>query len=400
MQQEVIAMPPIVASSSRLQGVSPSGLREFFELGAKLAAKGVDVISLGLGDLDLPLPPFVGDAIADAFATGQTHYSSNAGIIELRSVIANRYKETFKLDYSTDEVLVTCGALEALFDTMLAFLNPGDRVLIQDPAFGSFANQAKLAGAQVELVPMTAQFDLDVEKFAKALDAKPTRMVIINSPCNPTGSVASRSSIRAIAELARNHRCILVSDECYEFLRYDGQRHTCAAEFARENVIIINSFSKVLAMTGLRLGYLVAPSSLLRPIYQVHQYNTACAATPAQVGAAKALTNAPAFRGIVDQHRTVLNERRKVAIESFKRIPGLDLAYTPVAGFYLFPSVQGTGMTGAKFAQTTVEKAGVIVVPGSEFGTAFPNHIRISFGATPPNRIREAAARITEILRH
>jgi aspartate/methionine/tyrosine aminotransferase len=138
----------------------------------------------------------------------------------------------------------------------------------------------------------------------------------------------------------------------------------------------------------------------LRPIYQVHQYTTACAATPAQVGAAKALTNAPAFRGIVDQHRTVLNERRKVAIESFKRIPGLDLAYTPVAGFYLFPSVQGTGMTGAKFAQTTVEKAGVIVVPGSEFGTAFPNHIRISFGATPPNRIREAAARITEILRH
>ena len=391
-------MPPFATSSSRLQGVSPSGLREFFELGAKLAAKGVDVISLGLGDLDLPLPPFVRDAIANAFTTGQTHYSSNAGIIELRSAIANRYKETFKLDYSTDEVLVTCGALEALLDTMLAFVNPGDRVLIQDPAFGSFANQAKLAGAKVELVPMTAQFDLDVDKFAKALDAKPTRMVIINSPCNPTGSIASRSNVRTIVELARDHQCILVSDECYEFLRYDGQKHTCAAEFARDNVIIINSFSKVFAMTGLRLGYLVAPTPLLRPIYQVHQYNTACAATPAQVGAAKTLANPTAFCAIVDQHRNVLNERRKVAIECFKQVPGLDLAYTPQAGFYLFPSVQGTGMTGRKFAQTTVEKAGVIVVPGSEFGSAFPDHVRISFGATPPNRIREATARIKRVL--
>jgi aminotransferase len=285
-----------------------------------------------------------------------------------------------------------------LLDTMLALVNPGDRVLIQDPAFGSFANQAKLAGAQVELVPMTAQFDLDVDKFAKALDAKPTRMVVINSPCNPTGSIASRANIRAIVELARDHECILVSDEVYEFLRYDGQKHTCAAEFSRDNVIVISSFSKVFAMTGLRLGYLVAPKPLIRPIYQVHQYNTACAATPPQVGAAKTLANPSAFRGVVDQLRSVLNERRKVAVESFKRVPGLNLGYTPSAGFYLFPSVQGTGMTGAKFAQTTLEKAGVIVIPGSEFGTAFPNHVRISYGATPPSRIREAADRVTKVL--
>jgi len=391
-------MPTFATPSSRLQGVSPSGLREFFEIGAKLAAKGVDVISLGLGDLDLPLPPFVSGAVADAFATSQTHYSSNAGIIELRSGIAQRYKETYKLDYSTDEVLVTCGALEALFDTMLAFLNPGDRVLIQDPAFGSFANQAKLAGAQVELVPMTGQFDLDVDKFAKALAAKPTRMVIINSPCNPTGSIASRANVRAIVELARDHQCILVSDEVYEFLRYDGQKHTCAAEFSHDNVIIINSFSKVFAMTGLRLGYVIAPRPLMRSIFQVHQYNTACAATPAQVGAAKTLANPSVFRAIVEQLRNVLNERRKAAIESFRQIPGLGLTYTPTAGFYLFPSVQGTGMAGTKFAQTTAQKVGVIVVPGSEFGTAFPNHVRVSYGSTPPDRIREAASRITNAL--
>lgn len=391
-------MPTFSKPADRLNGVSPSGLREFFELGEMLAARGVDVISLGIGDLDLPLPPFLGDAIADAFATGQTHYSSNAGIIELREAIAARYEATYNLSYTPDEVLVTCGALEGLLDIMLALVNPGDRVLIQDPAFGYFANQAKLAGAKVELVPMTSNFDLDVDKFTEALNEKATRMVIINSPCNPTGSVASRNYIRDIIELAHDRDCLVVSDECYEFLRYDGHKHTCAAEFSKENVIIVNSFSKTFAMTGLRLGYITAPIDLVRPIYQVHQYNTACAATPVQVGAAKTLSNPKAFKGIIGHHKSVLDDRRKVAMECFKPIPGFSLSYDPVAGFYLFPNIQETGMTGPEFAKASLEKVGVIVVPGEQFGNSFPDNIRISFGSAPPNRIREAAARITRLV--
>ncbi len=395
---ERIQMPPLHKPAQRLQDVSPSGLREFFELGTRLQAKGIDVISLGIGDLDLPLPPFVGDAIADAFATGQTHYSSNAGIPELREAIANRYKETYNLDYVIDEVLITCGALEGLFDAMLALINPGDRILVQDPAFGYFANQAKIAEAEVELIPMTPNFDLDVDRFAEALEAKPARMLIINSPCNPTGSVATRSNIKEIVELAKQHDTLLVSDECYEFLRYDGHKHTCAAEFSQENVIIVNSFSKTFAMTGLRLGYVMAPSKLMRPIYQVHQYNTACAATPVQVGAAKTLQNHKAFKGIIGHHRSVLDDRRKVAIECFTPIKGLELSYEPIAGFYLFPNVSHTGMTGQEFAITALEEGGVIVVPGDQFGAAYPDNIRISFGSAPPNRIREAAARISKML--
>jgi aminotransferase len=223
-------------------------------------------------------------------------------------------------------------------------------------------------------------------------------MVIINSPCNPTGSVASEKNVKEIVELASEHDTILISDECYEFLRYDGNKHTCAATFNRENVIIINSFSKALAMTGLRLGYVVAPSSLMRPIYQVHQYNTACAPTPIQVGTMKTLSNPKAFKGIIGQHRNVLNDRRKVALESFKPIKGFNFSYEPVAGFYLFPNVEGTGMTGPEFAISVLEEKGVIVVPGDQFGEAYPNNIRISVGSAPPNRIREAASRISDFV--
>lgn len=382
----------------RLQGVSPSGLREFFEIGAKLEAKGIDVISLGIGDLDLPLPPFLSDAIADAFATGQTHYSSNAGIIELRKAIADRYHESYNLDYTPDEVLATCGALEGLLDIMLGLVNPGDRVLVQDPAFGYFANQAKIAGAEVELIPMTHDFDLDINQYILAIEKQHPQMIVINSPCNPTGSVASRSTVKALVELARDHDCILVSDECYEFLRYDGHKHTCAAEFNQDNVIVVNSFSKTFAMTGLRLGYVLAPANLIRPIYQVHQYNTACAPTPIQVGATKTLTTRKAFKGIIGHHRNVLDDRRKVALECFKPIEGFSFTYEPIAGFYLFPNVEKTGMTGAEFAITLLEEEGVIVVPGDQFGTAYPNNIRISVGSAPPNRIREAAARITKFV--
>lgn len=391
-------MPKSVKTASRLQGVSPSGLREFFEIGTKLAAKGIDVISLGIGDLDLPLPPFLSDAVADAFATGQTHYSSNAGIVELRQAISDRYKATYSLEYSPDEVLVTCGALEGLLDTMLALVNPGDCVFVQDPAFGYFANQAKLAGAEVELIPMTSDFDLDVQRYREAFEQKRPHMVIINSPCNPTGSVASEKNLKEIVELAAKYDSILVSDECYEFLRYDGKPHTCAGTFNRGNVIIINSFSKALAMTGLRLGYVVAPVNLMRPIYQVHQYNTACAPTPIQVGAMKTLSNPKAFKGIIGQHRNVLDDRRKVALESFKPIKEFKFTYEPVAGFYLFPNVEGTGMTGQEFAISVLEEKGVIVVPGDQFGTAYPNNIRISVGSAPPNRIREAASRIADFV--
>ncbi len=391
-------MPKSIKTASRLQGVSPSGLREFFEIGAKLEAKGIDVISLGIGDLDLPLPPFLGDAIADAFATGQTHYSSNAGILELRQAIVDRYESMYKLKYTPEEVLVTCGALEGLMDIMLGHINPGDRVLVQDPAFGYFANQAKIAGAEVDLIPMSPDFDLDVVKYQEAFDTKPPQMVIINSPCNPTGSVASRKNVKDIVELARDHDAIVISDECYEFLRYDGHKHTCAAEFDYENVIIANSFSKAFAMTGLRLGYIIAPVHLMQPIYQVHQYNTACAPTPIQVGAMKTLSNPKAVKGIIGSHRNVLSDRLKVALECFKPIKGFKLTYEPVAGFYLFPNVKETGMSGPEFAITLLEESGVIVVPGDQFGISYPDNIRISVGSAPPNRIREAASRITKFL--
>ncbi len=388
-------------AASRLDQVSPSGLRAFFDLGAQLAAKGVDVISLGLGDLDLPLPKIIEKALISAIKQGCIRYTSNKGIPELRLAIAERYNDTFGLKYAWDEeVLVTVGALEGLLDIMLGLLNPGDRVLIQEPAFGYFQHQATLAGAEVEQIPLTPRFDLDVDRFAEALSQRKTRMIVINSPCNPTGSIASRSKVLKLVELARDHGCLVVSDEAYEFLRYDGKAHTCAAEACQDNVIIVNSFSKAFIMTGLRLGYVVAPAALLKPIAQIHQYNTACAAAPIQEAAAVALRDSKAMNAFIKRNLRVLNERRKTAIEHFVKIPGLTLPYKPLGAFYLFPNCKGTGLNGYDFATKVLNEAGVIVIPGDNFGSSFSDYIRISYSSAPSSRLLEAASRIKHLAGH
>ncbi len=385
-------------AASRLDHVSPSGLRAFFDLGAQLAAKGVDVISLGIGDLDLPLPRIIEKAMIAAIKQGRIRYTSNKGIPELRLAIAERYKETFGLKYAWDEeVLVTVGALEGLFDIMLGLLNPGDRVLIQEPTFGYFKYQALLAGAEVEQIPLSPRFDLDIDRFAEALNQRKTRMIVINSPCNPTGSIASRSKIIELVELARDHDCLVVSDEAYEFLRYDRKPHTCAAEACRDNVIVVSSFSKAFVMTGLRLGYVLAPASIMKPIAQLHQYNVACAAAPIQEAAAVALRDPKAMNAFIKRNRAILNKRRKTAIEHFSKIPGLSLPYKPLGAFYLFPSCKGTGMNGYDFATKVLNEAGVILIPGDNFGKSFSDYVRISYSSAPPNRLLEAASRIKHL---
>ncbi len=385
-------------AASRLDLVSPSGLRAFFDLGAQLAAKGVDVISLGLGDLDLPLPKIIEKAMIAAIKQGHVRYTSNKGIPELRLAIAERYKKTFGLKYAWDEeVLVTVGALEGLLDIMLGLLNPGDRVLVQEPAFGYFQNQALLAGAQVEQIPLGPRFDLDVDRYAEALNQRKTKMIVINSPCNPTGSIASRSKVLELVELARDHNCLVVSDEAYEFLRFDGKSHTCAAEACQDNVIIVNSFSKCFIMTGLRLGYVVAPASIMKSIAQIHQYNTACAAAPIQEAATVALRDPQAMHAFIKRNLAVLNKRRKTAIEHFTKIPGLSLPYEPLGAFYLFPSCKGTGLSGFDFATKVLNEAGVIVIPGDNFGNSFADSVRISYSSAPANRLLEAASRITHL---
>jgi aspartate/methionine/tyrosine aminotransferase len=198
--------------------------------------------------------------------------------------------------------------------------------------------------------------------------------------------------------LARDHECLVVSDECYEWLRFDGSKHTCAAEFSKENVIVVNSFSKAFVMTGLRLGYVLAPKQVLKPILQVHQYNTSCAATPIQVAASEALNNPEKLREAITSNLKVLDDRRRTAIDGFGRIQGIEMSYDPVGAFYVFPSVRNTGMSGAEFVKSALDRVAVIVVPGTEFGDAFPDNVRISYGSATSERIREAAKRIAHFL--
>ena len=382
--------------ASRLREVSPSGLRELFDLGAKLRAQGKDVISLGIGDLDLPLPDLILKALTDAIENGKTHYSSNPGIPELRSLISQRFQETYGTDYSEDEVLVTCGALEGLFDTMMALIEPGDHVLVQDPTFGYFENQAKLAGAQVELVPLAADFSLDVSAFSEMITSR-TKMIVINFPCNPTGSVTSRKSLQELVDLARDNGSVVLSDECYEFMRLDGKKHISTTEFAKDNVIVVNSFSKAFVMTGLRLGYVLAPKNLMNPILQIHQYNTACAATPVQFAAATALNNPDVMKDTIDSNLEILKRRKEAVMDSLCNIPGITLSYDPISAFYAFPNVSDTQMTGKEFSKWILEHCAVIVVPGSEFGKGFLDNVRVSYGSATEDRIREAGKRIAQL---
>lgn len=381
--------------ANRMSQIRPSGLRKLFDLEREISPSiKRKVLSFGLGNLNIPVHDAIIRQLKAVLDDPVSHrYSSNAGIWELREQLVKKYDDIYGITYAADQFVVTAGALEALMDTFLALINPGDEVLIPIPAFGYFANHIRLAGGKTRTIETNSKFELDPDVVNEAITPR-TKALVLNFPNNPTGSVMDSSQIRAIVETAADKGILVISDESYEYITYEGHKHTCASEFSLENVLVVSSFSKTYAMTGFRVGYVVGPRTLIPHILLLHQHNTACTTTVSQYAAKIALESPPSIRETLVQE---LAARRLATIDAFTSIDGIELNYAPKGAFYIFPDVSGTGMDGTEFSEYLLKHAQVVVVPGEEFGVIGKNHVRVAYGFLEVSEINEAGKRIHDV---
>ena len=379
--------------SDRLDGISPSAMRALFEVANKMRAEGKKVIDFGLGDINIPLPEPVLTGIKSAVDEGKTKYGPNQGELPLREKIAELNNRDHNLDLTLNNILISCGSLESLYNIAMAYVNPGDEVLIAEPEFAYFGWQVMLAGGKPVPIgtSMDNEFMLSVEQLQNAITPK-TKALLINYPNNPTAAVLTASQFKAIVEVCEDNNILLISDEAYEKITFDGFKHKSALDFDYKNTLVVNSASKALCMTGLRVGYAISTNyDLLKPVIQVHQYNTAHAAVNNQYGVLAGMNH---FDAIISNSIEVLQTRRDAITKYWSEIPGLKFNQ-PKATFYFYPDVTGTGMTGEEFAKFALD-LGVVVVPGNTFcfdksNPGGANHIRASYGITSPEEIKDAA---------
>lgn len=355
-----------------------SGIRDFFELVAKM--KGQDVISLGVGEPDFVTPWHVREAAIYALERGKTYYTSNLGLIELRRAISTYVTEHFGVDYRPDDqVIVTVGVSEALDLALRAFCNPGDKVMFHQPCYVSYHPSIALVHGQAVGVPTYARdnFALTAEALRSAWQPG-CKILMLNLPCNPTGGTCDRVQLEAIAAFCREKDLLVLSDEIYSELTFEGT-HTSIASLPgmAERTIFLHGFSKAFAMTGWRLGYACGPAVLIDAMMKVHQYTMLCASIIAQEAALEALT-----RGWdhVLKMREQYHRRRDLVVRRFNEI-GLK-CHSPRGSFYAFPSVAGTGRTEKEFSAGLLTEQKVAVVPGSAFGDNGIGHVRACFATS------------------
>ncbi|MCS4542420.1 MAG: pyridoxal phosphate-dependent aminotransferase, partial [Euryarchaeota archaeon] len=355
--------------ADRLEKISVSGIRKMFEL-----VQAKDVINLGLGEPDFTPPEHVLEAAKKALDEGFTHYTSNFGILELREAIAQKLKQENKLDVKPDQIIVTCGGSEALFVAVQATVNPNEEVLIPDPGFVSYGPIVKMAGAIPVSVPVFEKndFRLKPEEIEKRI-TKRTKMMIINSPANPTGSVLTKSDLKAIAEIAERKNILILSDEVYEKLVYEGEHFSIGS--ISDKVITVNSFSKTYAMTGFRIGYLAAHQDLIEPLLKVHQYLTACANSIAQKAALAALTGPQDF---VKNMFKEFKMRRDLIVGGLNEINGFSCK-KPKGAFYAFSNISKLGKPSNEIAMSLLEKVKVVSTAGSAFGENGEGYLRFTY---------------------
>lgn len=373
--------------ASNIKAVPFSGIRKFFDLASTMK----DVISLGVGEPDYSAPDKVIDACIESLKRKETSYTSNWGLLELRQEIAKLFHNRYHVDYDPeDEVMVTVGVSEGIGLVMTTLLNPGDEVLIPDPAYLAYPACVSIAGGKPVLVPTYGEneFKLTVEELEKKVTPR-TKAILIGYPNNPTGTVMDRASLEKIAAFAEKHDLVVISDEIYCDLTYEGT-HTCFASLPgmKERTLSMNGFSKSYAMTGLRIGYICGPKEIMQQIYKVHQYEILCASVTSQYGAIAALKYCD------DDVKAMYNEykaRRDMVYEGLRKI-GLSV-FKPKGAFYIFPDISITGMDDEEFADRLLKEEKVGVVPGTCFGPQGKNHIRISYAASREN-LAEALKRI------
>jgi len=378
--------------SRRVAEVPPSGIRRFFDIAATMP----DVISLGIGEPDFITPLPIRQAGIASLERGETHYTSNAGLLELRDAIAAHLHERYGVVYNpATEILITVGVSEGLYLSLTAVIDPGDEVLVPEPCFVSYQPEVIFAGGVPISIPTYAEqhFQITAAQLREAITQR-TKALLLGYPSNPTGAVMSREGLLGIAELARERDLLVISDELYDQLVYDVQ-HICFPSLPGmwERTILLQGFSKAYAMTGWRIGYAAAPAELLGAMYKVHQYSIMCAPTTAQVAALSALQQGEES---VAEMVAAYDQRRRCIVGGLNQI-GLD-CFEPQGAFYAFPSIARTGMTSEEFAERLLREEQVAVVPGNAFGESGQGYVRCSY-ATSLESIQEALRRMEQFVR-
>ena len=373
--------------SERAQAIPPSGIRKFFDLALTMD----NVISLGVGEPDFRTPWNICESSIYSIEQGTTSYTSNKGLQSLRDALSRYLRQHYNLPYtSNDEIIITSGVSEGLDIAIRSVVDPGDEVAIAQPSYVSYAPCVSLSGGKPIPVKCTEKdhFKLNPDTLLEQITHK-TKALIINFPNNPTGAVMNGSDLKAIADIVIDKDILLISDEVYAELTYDGT-HVAAATVSDlwERTITLNGFSKAYAMTGWRVGYLCAPKELCDAALKIHQYIMLCAPVMGQVGALEALRSAEEDKNsMVNEYRL----RRNMFVAGLNRI-GLS-CHVPEGAFYAFPSVKETGLSDVEFAERLLKEQKVAVVPGSVFGNGGQEHLRCAY-AVSRKELTEALGRM------
>lgn len=370
----------------------PSGIRKFFDLAAEME----DVISLGVGEPDFTTPWSIREAGIYSLEKGRTHYTANAGLMELRQEICNYTKRKYAVEYDPKkEVIVTVGGSEAIDIMMRTVIHAGDEVLIPEPSFVCYKPCTVMSGG----VPIAIEtkeedeFRLRPEQLKEKITPK-TKLLILPYPNNPTGAVMNRDDLEAIAEVLRGTDILVLSDEIYGELRYGEEKHTpfSAIDGMHERTVVVNGFSKAFAMTGWRLGYALGPAPIIKQMTKVHQYCIMSAPTTSQYAAVEAMRSCD---DDVEEMCREYNYRRRYIVDGFRKM-GLS-CFEPLGAFYVFPCIKSTGMTSEEFCQKLLEEEHVAVVPGNAFGESGEGFVRVSYAYSIEN-LQAALERIAKFV--
>ena len=374
--------------------VKPSLTRKLFNL----AKQYDDVIDFTLGDPDVQPHQAIKDAACAAIQEGKTRYSQNAGLLQLRETISSYYKRTEGFDYNPQtEIIVTVGAMEGLYLSLLSLLNPGDEVIIPAPYYVNYVQMVSLCHATPIVIdnPEADELSFNIEDVEAAISSK-TRAIIINTPANPSAKLIPQTKIKALAEIAKRHDLVVISDEVYKCLIYGDEpfKSIVAIDGMRERTILINSLSKEFCMTGYRIGYVLAPEEVIATMTKLQENVAACAPLPSQYAAIEALSG----NGDYSSHMVnVFRRRRDLLVEGIHSIPRLR-CNEPEATFYLMVDISQTGMKSEEFAMELLKAVHVALVPGVAYGKSCDNYVRIAF-TIDEEKIKEGITRIKRFIK-
>ena len=375
-----------------IRSVKPSGIRRFFDIVNEMD----DVISLSVGEPDFQTPWHVREAGIRSLEKGRTWYTPNRGFRELRQEITNFYKRKYDLEYDPmTEVVVTVGGSEAIDIAIRCMAGAGDEVLIPEPSFVCYEPLTVMAGATPVIIETRAEdnFRLTAEQLEEKITAR-TKLLILPYPNNPTGAIMEREDLEAIAEVVKKHDLMVLSDEIYSELTYNGKKHISVASLdgMRERTVVINGFSKAYAMTGWRLGYALGPAEIIEMVTKLHQFCIMSAPTTAQYAAIEALRNGDED---IEKMRDEYDMRRRLVVGSLNEM-GLE-TFTPEGAFYAFPCIRSTGLSSEDFCTRLLRSKHVALVPGSAFGESGEGYVRLSYSYSIKH-LKEALKLIKEFI--